>query len=509
MSEISLYFSSLSTPELVRTEFCGFGQSAEKIVSTRGKYTFRGGATFQWTSAVRAISLLFVETSLARTKEQSLVLSGELGSAAASIDFSIEKQPTWLREMFGEDSKQNSNVKRVIRRGNPHGKKPGPFLLTVSDNVSIKLYIDNLKVEKPAEIIELIEGLKTQVKFKKESSIMSGEIVSTNNLKEYLINLFTRETNETLRTVNPLSDFDIKQQKKSLIENPNFIKVAGDANQAFSSYQPNLTGTEKLGQFKEIELLKQKLDGLKVVVPPSLPASFLLFYGLKKKLNFNINIDYHFLHAVDVVSSVVNHKFTELPDVLVLGNAPAATLLSSQFKDLYSPALLMPKISHRIVGHEASKKVSSKKYLMLEENPATPIFYFDALTKKGELMKGSSETEHIEGHEAFQHFSDKKVDELAVLFFPHYDVNRFFNDCQYFDSGTDPELYQDSPLFVHSSILADVDKIKALDIALRKVWLNCLEEPQIVEGLVREMIEEPGFYQFILRVTGLFALGTE
>ena len=506
MSELSLYFYTKNVAELAKTEFTASAAGSIPLVSSRGKYAIHGGNTFQWTSSVRALALLCAETSLARINLSKVVFAGEQGSAAASIDFAIEKMPNWLLEMFGEDSSGNPLIKTLVRRGNPHGKKPGPFLVSISENLNLKIYIDNIEVNKKDSLFQLIEQLRSQTKFKAKSISLLDEPNSKRNLKEYILDLYTTEAKQTLRTINPTDDRSLTKKKMDLANNPVLKSIAGNTTEDFLTYKSELSGSEKLGLVSDIADLRDKLSGLRVAIPPTLPASLAIFYGLKKKYGFDITIDYKFLHAVEIVSNVVNYKMTDLPDLLVLGNAPAATLLSSKFQELYKPAFLMPRLSHRVVGHKDVKRGQVKRYYMLKDEPATPLIYYDSLLEEKAISANKSETENIEGHEVFGLFEDRKMEDFAVLFFPHYDINRVFNDCIYFDSPDSSERFQDSPLLVHSELLRDPERIKALDIVIRSFWMSLVDTPGLLEDVMKELVDEPGFSQFVARVTGLFAI---
>ena len=107
------------------------GQASQPRTCVRGKTSgpCRSAGTFQWTSAVKALSLLAVKT---RLNPQDALLRGEAHSLAASLDYAISKQPMWLNEMFGWDQKGISFCRRLILRTNPERMRPGPVTLGIN-----------------------------------------------------------------------------------------------------------------------------------------------------------------------------------------------------------------------------------------------------------------------------------------------------------------------------------------------------------------------------------------
>jgi hypothetical protein len=161
MKKLTLYFE---IGELVETHFAE-GASAEPRVSVRGKTggAFRAAGSFQWTSAVKALSLLVVKTA---TGEPSSILRGEANSLAASLDYAISKQPQWLAEMFGCDHNGICFARRLILRTNPERKRPGPVTLAINLSYlpweSINVFVDGKRAtqEQLIELSAKLEGVE-------------------------------------------------------------------------------------------------------------------------------------------------------------------------------------------------------------------------------------------------------------------------------------------------------------------------------------------------------------
>lgn len=136
---------------------------------TAGAYERLG--TFQWTTAVQALSLLLIETVLSYKKNpvqpEPAQLSGLGGTLASSLDYALSKSPIWMAEMFGSDSLGNVLSKRVIKRTNPNRKRPGPVVLSVNDNFidfsSIEVVIDGCAIVEHERLNELSTELSRHV----------------------------------------------------------------------------------------------------------------------------------------------------------------------------------------------------------------------------------------------------------------------------------------------------------------------------------------------------------
>ena len=118
---------------------------------TAGAYTCSG--SFQWTQAVKAVSVLFLH-ALANSFENSgtatPMISGKRGSLASSLDAAIDKEPQWLCDMFGLDESGKSNLRRLIFRSNPGGKRPGPVSITLNESdlppENIQVLVDSIPI---------------------------------------------------------------------------------------------------------------------------------------------------------------------------------------------------------------------------------------------------------------------------------------------------------------------------------------------------------------------------
>ncbi len=170
MARITLFFVNPGMPELERIIFQHPLLDRERA-SVRGKSAgaFRGCHTFQWTPAVQALCVLLLRSKAfgqpASAADYVPPLTGGAGSAAASLDYAISKQPLWLLDVFGLDKQGNCLIKRLVTRTNSERRRGGDVSVALNpaqlgpDDIVIRLH--QSEVNDPAELLALarrIEG---------------------------------------------------------------------------------------------------------------------------------------------------------------------------------------------------------------------------------------------------------------------------------------------------------------------------------------------------------------
>ncbi len=144
-------------------------ENGEVLVSVRGKTAgaIQGAGSFQWTSAVKALSSLLVRASIAQGEESAAsiaVLSGFGGSLASTLDYALSKQPGWTVDMFGVDGCGNTYLRRLLLRTNPERKYPGPVIVTINSrsvkSEDIEVWWNGVRLEGPTSRMRLIERIE-------------------------------------------------------------------------------------------------------------------------------------------------------------------------------------------------------------------------------------------------------------------------------------------------------------------------------------------------------------
>lgn len=106
---------------------------------TAGAFAFQQCGTFQWSSAVMAMSLLFVRAKLRSldpgVSPWSPLLQGGRGSPASSLDMSIMARTSWLADMFGVSTAGELVARRIFIRSNSSLKMPGPVSISLNPRI--------------------------------------------------------------------------------------------------------------------------------------------------------------------------------------------------------------------------------------------------------------------------------------------------------------------------------------------------------------------------------------
>lgn len=137
-ASLTLHFSTALRTELIRSEF-EHPYTTQSLVCVRGKTrgAYRSAGTFQWSTGVRGVCCLALQTILAKLASettQDSFICGEKDSLAASLDYAISKQPDWIGEMFGIDRFGKPMAKRIFARTNAERKRPGPVAIAFNEH---------------------------------------------------------------------------------------------------------------------------------------------------------------------------------------------------------------------------------------------------------------------------------------------------------------------------------------------------------------------------------------
>ncbi len=157
---MTLRFAQTPSPALDNVSF-NHALLEQERSCVRGRFSgaYQNHFTFQWSPAVRALSILMVKArarSLECGEINTPLLSGGAGSPAASLDYAISKQPTWLQDMFGNDSTGRTLAHRIILRTNAERKRGDTVALSLNQaqmsGRSIKVYLHGREIIDPSEL---------------------------------------------------------------------------------------------------------------------------------------------------------------------------------------------------------------------------------------------------------------------------------------------------------------------------------------------------------------------
>ena len=488
MLSLSLYFEKAARPELVRSEF-EHPQLDGRRISVRGKDAGpnQNYGSFQWTPGVKALCYFFIRELVLQVEAP---LSGYSGSLASSIDYALSKQPTWLCEMFGWDESGSSLLRKLINRHNSNLKRPGPVSLALRSSLKqsffLKVFLDGIEIRDPSHIEQIANSLCGEVN--KESEALEGVRGFESSFQTELENiLFARNI------FNPTS---LKTHIDEINSHASFRRVVGKDVSIIDDKFLNLSAEQRLGT------AKGRLKPFSIFYPISGIGCQALFRHMKSKHFVPVKIRDDFSHAVDILGKLMSGSINPLPEAIMMGIGPAATLLNNNKQLPYVPLMLLPPVSHRVSVSEASDESLDGEYAFLSDEPSTCSFYFDDLTAKGLISKKRSNVIHMEPDEIFAAHRSGDSSFRTISFFPYFVIEETLAGAKNIHSVKDRDLYKDSVLFVRE----DYEQKRELEVAIRNAWLDLLASKEARTKVVREMFSDQTYLKSIYRYSGIYNL---
>ena len=528
VAKLILRFSSGARPELLETVFDHPLLRGPRS-SVRGKTygALPGSGTFQWTPGVRALCLLLVQTAAERAALPGSIRGGA-GSAAATLDYALGKQPVWLLEMFGTDKRGRVFARKLIRRTNPERKRPGPVVLSVNEALlpaaNIEVRVDGIAINSqeslralarmflkyfPSDVDAPIIRTSVMPRPGRQAAI-TGRGLEAPLLHDCMRRMLVHEISSVLQVIDIFRPEKLHGALKRVEENPSFIKAGGRSRHVASEVDLSLSPSERIGWLGGGFCPKDRFPrSFQVATSFILPGAIALFQYLKQRYGIPLDLDFHYAYAQELVRKIVNNELAQPPELCILTIAPAANLMKHGKRTGYLPLMLMPPISHRVLAPAQERRkprgTISANYLFLLRDPSTPEFYFEHLQRTGKV-RGSEKTLHSEPDELPYALSGGNEDLRAVVFFPHYGLNQLYNSCVCADQPERGENFSESILFVHESFAEDKARMRLLDILLRDAWFKLRSSADAVSAVVSAMIEEGDFTALASRCCGVDAM---
>lgn len=529
MAEFTLYLSNPASPELNRTCF-EHPLLEEKLYCVRGKTegAHKGCSSFQWTAAVKAMTVFFLRAKLrAQTvaDSPSALLEGEGGSPAASLDYALGKVPLWIYDMFGSDSKGTPLAQRFIARTNPEQKRKGPVGLSLNTGVlpceKIHILCEDQEIKNTETLrafSERIESSFDAPSLKYEDSSGSGALEapdhrspSITDLREVLPELLKDEIVSRLRDTDIFQRENLLRHLSKLVKNPRFSELSGNCEQLVSAVDLELATTERLGineEAPDLSVLFDRDKPLRAAVSVSQISAIAVLMYLRDIKGYPLELNFRFPHSLRLVEKLIDGSGDKIADICVLAQGPAAALFGSRCEH-YSPLMMMPKQSYRVVGsepgHTSGPLAYEGIYLILTEKYSNALFYLDALKEAGHL-KDNVEVRHMEPDEATQALKDSGEKLRSIVGFPYYHFNELFSNFRLVGEADESLSFRNSFLFMHNSLYQDKAKVRLLDIAIRDAWLSLREGGEALDQVLKNFLEDQEYLTLTKRFAGLYTL---
>ena len=529
MAEFELWFVRSGTTELVKTVFTRSGKETP-LVSLRGKSqgAYGGAHSFQWTAAVRALAQLALTSKLARDEKQA-VLEGERGSLVSSLDYALGKKPLWLAEMFGTDANGEPFALRLFKRSNPEQKRPGPIAISFNRSIlapaGLKIYVDNSYTEDPKVIANLLSVLTAEEGLAKASPASESlDAVSATHLPSahegYPAPFHDPEVRQTFRLAIQrevqamLSEayvFSVAEQDRTMQELatlPWLQNALSRYGSLAGSVDKKLSAAERLGCFDN-PALRARISSnrpIRVAVPPTMVASVAIFLSLKHIHGLPIEIEFHYGTSYDIVESIRGGDRSLDLAAFTLGSI--ADIASSETPFPMSPFIMLPRISHGIVGIKPHSELPADQpqtfsYALWNASPSGAKIYFDRLCAAGALNPKPGEVQHASPDTIAQRIREHDSSMRAVLWFPFYYLFGTLPGCYVVDAPPGVSASTEQVLFASDAITADTELARALNVAIRNAWLDLGERPDLIERVAQSMVDSGEYLKMIVRVGGL------
>jgi hypothetical protein len=485
----------------------------------RGATTYRHNCgTFTWSPGVQGLVQLLLEVKIAALDCRQGSISGERGSLAASLDYSIAKNGQWLADMFGVYSDGTLRARRVLRRTNPERKRPGPVEIFLNPAIlsprEVTIRLDARALESKAEFERVREALSARLIRPKPTnadepehgpSIPTGNWFQSLDGRALLQGAFEEEIIFGLRNIPIYDKATSSQVLRRTFENPSYNAFGNPGVLLNDFIEPQLPDRILLGLASPTEHadLLRRAENISVAMSASDFPSIALMSALNARHNLKIDLDYSYPAGGELIDSVLESA-GEPPLLCVVALAATHECWAGKFARLYRPVMLMPESSKKVITGPGSQKSKTGSHSYFLRNPSTASYYFDDLRRNGLTGKTWEANSHLYFNEAMRLLRSGGTDARAVLWFPFYNFNIWFTGCS---EVPIPHLKHRHPLNSVLFIRRDLPLGKKLGSSLaaliRHTWLNLLESREFVRQVALGIAEKNDYLRILARLSGL------
>lgn len=517
-TRISLFFSAWPNPELISTSFSHPLLANETLSTLRASTTPPSHVgTFKWSTGVHALTVLLVSYRLFEEIEiegQHQGISGGCGSPAATLDYSLSKKPQWLFDMFGASSDGACIAARLFSRINSERKRPGPVTINVNEKAlrakDISIYIDGDLVESKEELTSLHGALtrsSLRVPARTPRTGSDDRLPDCTKKSDDLTRrVVAREITETLLHTDIFDRYAQRRRLRLLVEHASFQKLASSHTSLEGRYDSELTGATILGKGIAERDIRKALEPfpLRIACPACDVGTLAILHYLKDKTQIELEIDYQFVHGIEIVDRICKRSLPLNANLVLLGIAQVAYLHGTGNTD-FGLLTELPGISLGIARkrkRNSSKSPLGSAVFLLDDLRSNSAFYLrDAETILG--LKARNIPRHsLEPLELASRFASSDCDESAVMFFPYLHFNLAYNQCEAIQLPRDTLAGSQNFLLAESAILADKQASLAIIVAIRNAWLTLCENPQIRDEVADSISNDLHLREFMHRAAG-------
>ncbi|MCB0322300.1 MAG: hypothetical protein KDD69_01970 [Bdellovibrionales bacterium] len=520
--EISLWFVGAEPGVLLdRTEVLG-PRTLHPIVSVRSVTApNRAQGAFRWSAAVKALSLLLIEHRITG----AATLSGERGSAAASLDYALTKRPNWLMDMFGTTRSGETHLHYFIYRRNSEQKLPGPVEIGVlaakllPERISI--YLNGVLLDDLHSLRILADDLRSQTRSKQPlvagrrqrrlSAPIQPDAIEEESkaFRKMLERSYAREVHRMLWATDVFTARGIRHSVQRLVNDPTCRRILGSSKRRLSE----LGTFVPLGVKEEVHSLISIVNAgrpLRVCVERGQAPAICIMRHLQRQYRVAIEVDMNVNHSVELVRRLGTYSYLHPPDICFLTVMAASTQLAHFGKREYVPVSFMPKISHRVVSNAGELPLrditgARGELRFMTEVPGSATFYYNNLRSAGVLGR-AMKTVHAEPDEITSLFAAGAESTQAIMAFPFYDINSFRRVCRVAEEYPDCYGEIETMLFMRRSLVRNKRRADALLALIGHAWLHLRENPGLIQQAASSLLDDPDYRAVLCRAGGLVHL---
>lgn len=530
--------------ELAELECTRFSHPALGTVqhTVRGKTAgvHNSAGTFQWSPAVRALcGLLLRSVASSHADAQGMscaaIIKGYRSSPASSLDYALAKQPLWLLEMFGQDSHGRGLARRLVHRSNPEMRRPGPVSVSLNSSfmspTNILVFVDgercssaealslladrilhetNVGNSLPAAIVRTPRSKAPNGESCQSSQDLQPQLKSTPASLAALRRIYEAEVRRNLRTVDIFHQRAISQLLGALQRQTADSTFFPEAGILDCTVDRSLRGAARHGIINDPQAIASSFPDdapldVSIVAIQASTASLLTY--LRNVRGLSINLHYTFAHSTDIAQAIEGGSWE--PDAAVLNCATAAYFLH-RAKGRYMPLMVMPGITHRVLGGQGARLNESRmprgRFHFMHQIPTTASLYFHTLKMLKRMPNRGVSVEETEPCDATALLQDAADEAYAVLPFPHYVFCERFNGCKVLDRPEEQFHSNFGVLIVHERLFQDKERARTLDILIRDAWLTLREREDILSATLADLLDDEQYVTFLARTCGLHNL---
>lgn len=482
---------------------------------------------FTWDRGVQAFVLLILQEILARAdeSEDTASLTGGADTPASTLDYALDRNTAWMREVFGTDKEGTSLIKHLVERSNPRRRSGGDVSVRLRTRTRSSLNIQAVWSGSNRPVTrEELQGLITSIDrlfspqrsttptvATRESRALSdsGNQVSSRITDQALFNLIESEVLHSLTSTDIFSVSSYASALDAMTKAEPFAKLARGGLSLSLPIDSGIKGRYRIGAPREVieSLRPDSMPPVRMACPLSDVGTIAIFKYLISNELLNASIDYSYVHSIELLDLMTTESFHQPVTLVVLGVGQTAYFLGKGTSN-YSPLVQLPSLSYGTILRGSSLNPNRDNLFrgyfgFLSDPRSNSSFYHHALLEAHKITNKKTSNVFMEPFEITRRLAEGDTDLRAITFFPYTECNILFNDAHLWQPTVSMRQSTDLFLFAHESIIKDNQLATYLTLAIRHAWSHLIESKSDRDKVIAEIVADPAFVSFLMKASGL------